>query len=364
MAFIISRLYKTSSIKLLEEKFLGLSLQSCSVLQIREKQSVPQPRLRHPTWLTKRNRVIHDDFVTQDNQEFITELIQDKYKSESSQPELTNIVEWTPNLKRTGVIARKIGEVPLWLKTGKKMRTTMLQVLDNHVIKYYTPEEYDPPRKRPTRLKNRAGCLLLGAESTDPTYFTKEYCGIFKDTGVMPKKHLARFFISPDAVLPSGTPINALHFTVGNYIDVRGKTKYRGFQGVIKRHGFKGMPASHGVTKTHRRGGNIGGGGEKGRVWPGTKMPGHMGNRYRLAKGLKIWRINTKYNVLWVSGPGIPGETNSIVYIYDTNLPLRQPAKPLAFPTYLGSGNEIIEEDIYDDSVHKFSDPSITFNKE
>lgn len=54
----------------------------------------------------------------------------------------------------------------------------------------------------------------------------------------------------------------------------------RGFQGVMKRWGFKGMPASHGVTKTHRRPGNIGAGGEKARVWPGTKMPGHMGNRY------------------------------------------------------------------------------------
>lgn len=54
----------------------------------------------------------------------------------------------------------------------------------------------------------------------------------------------------------------------------------RGFQGVMKRWDFKGMPASHGVTKTHRRPGNIGAGGEKARVWPGTKMPGHMGNRW------------------------------------------------------------------------------------
>lgn len=97
-------------------------------------------------------------------------------------------------------------------------------MLDNQVIKYYKPEEYDPPRKRPTKLKNRAGCLIIGAESTDPTLFTKEYCGIFKDTGVMPKKYLARFFISPNAILAPGTSINAMHFTVGNYIDVRGKT--------------------------------------------------------------------------------------------------------------------------------------------
>lgn len=106
-----------------------------------------------------------------------------------------------------------------------------------------------------------------------------------------------------------------------------------GFQGVIVRHGFKGMPASHGVTKTHRRGGCIGGGGEKGRVWPGTKMPGHMGNRYRIARGLKIWRINTKYNVMWVTGSAIPGETNNLVYLFDTMLPRRKPKTSPTFPT-------------------------------
>lgn len=131
----------------------------------------------------------------------------------------------------------------------------------------------------------------------------------------------------------------------------------------MKRHGFKGMPASHGVTKTHRRGGNIGGGGEKGRVWPGTKMPGHMGNTYRFAKGLRIWRINTKYNVLWVSGQAIPGETNSIVYIYDTNLPLRKPQKPVPFPTFLERIDDSQAEDIFDEELHLFSDPSIVFNE-
>lgn len=62
----------------------------------------------------------------------------------------------------------------------------------------------------------------------------------------------------------------------------------RGFQGVMKRWGFKGMPASHGVTKTHRRPGNIGSGGALARVKLGTKMPGHMGNRWRTIRGVKV----------------------------------------------------------------------------
>lgn len=127
-------------------------------------------------------------------------------------------------LFRPGVIARKIGIYPLWLNDGSKIMTTLLQVLDNHVIKYMTPEEYDPPRKRHVEIRTRKGCLLIGAETTDPTLLTKDYCGIFKDSGVPPKKILARFFISPEAVLPSGTPLTAMHFQVGNYIDVKGKT--------------------------------------------------------------------------------------------------------------------------------------------
>lgn len=127
----------------------------------------------------------------------------------------------------------------------------------------------------------------------------------------------------------------------------------------MKRHGFSGMPASHGVTKTHRRPGNIGGGGEKGRVWPGTKLPGHMGNRYRIQRGLKIWRINTKYNVLWVQGTAISGDTNSVVYIYDTKLPNRKYKEAPAFPTYLA--NEDMPEDIYDEKAHRFFDPTINF---
>lgn len=129
----------------------------------------------------------------------------------------------------------------------------------------------------------------------------------------------------------------------------------------MKRWGFKGQPASHGVTKTHRRPGTIGGG-IKHRVWPGKKMPGHMGNRWRILKGCKIWRINTKTNTIWVSGRAVAGEINSLVYIYDTILPLRRTKNP-HFPTFTGNEAEL-SEDIYDEEVHKFNDPTIVFEPE
>ncbi|VEN58509.1 unnamed protein product [Callosobruchus maculatus] len=361
MSINFSSVVSKCCLRSLEDKFVFLSI-SGNLGQIREKHKInPPPRLRNPTWFTKKLRAPSTELITHENKDFLKEVVQDRFHDKVPHEEITQI-EWTPDLQRTGVIARKIGIYPLWFKDGKKITTTLLQVLDNHVIKYYAPEEFDPPRKRVGRIKNKKGCLLLGAEAQDPSTFTREYCGLFKDSGVIPKKTLGRFFISPNARLPIGTLISAMHFQVGNVVDVRGKTIDRGFQGVMKRHGFKGMPASHGVTKTHRRGGNIGGGGEKGRVWPGTKMPGHMGNRSRVAKGLKILRINTKHNVLWVSGQAIPGETNSIVYIYDTKLPLRKPEKPLPFPTFI-EPTDNLPEDIYDESIHSFVEPSIMHNE-
>ncbi|XP_072389398.1 large ribosomal subunit protein uL3m [Diabrotica undecimpunctata] len=362
MALVLSNIATKSNLKVIEEKLFALSI--CNSNQIRCMAKLnPPPRLRNPTWFTKKVIVTRDEEVTKENEKFVQEVIQDKYSKITPKGEVATNIEWTPEMQRTGVIARKIGVYPLWLKNGKHIQTTLLQVLDNHVIKQIAPDEYDSPRKRILEVRNKKACLLLGAEGADPSKFTKEYCGLFKESGVIPKQVLARFFVSPDAVLPLGTLISAMHFQVGNAIDVRGKTIDRGFQGVMKRHGFKGMPASHGVTKTHRRGGNIGGGGEKGRVWPGTKMPGHMGNRFRIAKGVKILRINTRHNVLWVTGQAIPGETNSICFIYDSKLPLRKPEKPLPFPTYLGGVDDSVPEDIYDDSIHSFSDPSIVFNE-
>lgn len=125
------------------------------------------------------------------------------------------------------------------------------------------------------------------------------------------------------------------------------------------------MPASHGVTKTHRRPGNIGGGGEKGRVWPGTKLPGHMGNRWRMNIGLRIWRMNTQYNVMWVSGHAIAGPTNGQVYIFDTILRSRRPGLSPPFPTsFEEESKEELPIDLYDDEVHRFEDSTIFFEPE
>lgn len=132
--------------------------------------------------------------------------------------------EWSKGLRRTGLIARKIGQYPLWKKDGTKIRTTLLQIVDNHVIKYIPPEEYKPAQVPDVKKLSNFGCLLIGSESIDPTLLTKEYTNLFKDSGVMPKRNINRFIISPQAELLPGTQLNVTHFRVGDYVDVRGKT--------------------------------------------------------------------------------------------------------------------------------------------
>ncbi|XP_015600488.1 39S ribosomal protein L3, mitochondrial [Cephus cinctus] len=341
------------------------------------KRLNPYPKKRHPGWLPRPTHVLYKDDITPENTKFIKEVVETRFgkpdvglgmQSKSISPLRNEPIEpqteWKEGMRRTGVIAKKIGVYPMWLKDGTKVLSTLLQVIDNHVIRYMSPEEYAPVIQR-NNIRNRLGCLIVGAESMDPQLFTKEYCGVFNESGVLPKRMLGRFLISPNAALQPGTPLYAAHFKPGDYVDIRGKTIDRGFQGVMKRWGFKGMPASHGVTKTHRRGGNIGSGGTKARVMPGTKMPGHMGNRWRVFRGIRILRINTKYNVIWALGPHIPGETNSLLYMYDTVLPTRKPSTAPHFPTYLPSIQENpVEEELWAEDVHRFDDPCIEFIEE
>lgn len=344
-----------------------------------QKRYIPSIRTKYrpPEWLPKVQHVKYDEYLTKENKSFLEEVVQNEYglstgfgtkisplKIDPIEP----VTKWTSKMRRTGLIAKKIGVYPMWLKNGKKVYSTLLQIVDNEVVKYIPPEKFYPVKSRkprPIQIKRRLGCLVVGAENIDPQLLTKEYYGIFTEAGVMPKRILRRFMITPEAALQPGTPLFAAHFKPGEVVDIYGKTIDRGFQGVMKRWGFKGMPATHGVTKTHRRPGNIGSGGKKARVMPGTKMPGHMGNKWRILRGVQILRINTKYNVIWVRGHNIPGEIGTYCHLYDTQLPLRRHKTAPNFPTYLPTiMEESLPEEMYADDVHRFEDPTIEFKEE
>lgn len=197
-------------------------------------------------------------------------------------------------------------------------------------MRYIGPEDFEktvvaqkairPQITKPTRRIHRPS-LVVGALSADPAKFTKDYCGLFTDSGVMPKKIMARFPVSNNALIQPGTPLYASHFQPGQCVDIKGTSLRRGFQGVMKRWGFSGGPSDErGSTKFHRRPGCIGSGRDKGRVWPGQKMPGHVGNSIVKLIGLQILRINYRHNVIFINGHNVPGEVGEIVKIFDSKV--------------------------------------------
>lgn len=102
-------------------------------------------------------------------------------------------------------------------------------------------------------------------------------------------------------------------FSEGDIVDVRAKTKGKGFTGGMKRHNWSGQPASHGST-THRRVGSIGASAYPSRVMKGVRMPGHMGNAFRTTKELKVIKVDTEKALLFIKG-GVPGARGTIVRI-------------------------------------------------
>lgn len=103
----------------------------------------------------------------------------------------------------------------------------------------------------------------------------------------------AEFRVSPDALLPVGTQLNAAHFVAGQFVDVTGVTKGKGFQGVVKRWGMKGQARTHGHSLSHRSIGSIGMQGYS-RVLPGRRMAGRMGGKRRLQLNCWVYRYGSR----------------------------------------------------------------------
>lgn len=299
-----------------------------------------------------------EEHLTEGNQEYMRKIIAEDYRKLTAErlnplkDEPWPRHEWTEGSKRVGLIAVKLGMVPIWTKTGERHVATMLQVQDCHVVKYLSKEEYN----------GHTAVLLVGGKNVSPFHRSESQIEMFRNAGVPPKQKVSTFSVSDNAIIKPGTPLYAAHFRPGQYVDITAKTIGKGFQGVMKRWGFKGQPASHGQTKTHRRPGASGPGGDPAKVWKGKKMPGKMGNITRTAFGLKIWRVNTKNNVLYVNG-SVPGHRNCLVKIRDTVLPTRKSSllSP-PFPTYFTEEEEELAEDLYDESLFVHTEPSLTLS--
>jgi large subunit ribosomal protein L3 len=133
---------------------------------------------------------------------------------------------------------------------------------------------------------------------------------------VEPKRRLAEFRVSPDNMIEVGAEITADHFVPGQFVDVTGTSKGKGFQGAMKRWNFSGLRATHGVSITHRAHGSTGQRQDPGKVFKGKKMAGHLGDERITTQNLVIAKIDVARGLVMVRG-AVPGSKGGWVIVRD-----------------------------------------------
>ena len=199
---------------------------------------------------------------------------------------------------RTGLIAKKIGMRNYYTPNGINIPVTVLHIEDCKVVERISDENSNLDK------------LVIGAnEIKKISKLSKSVKTYFEKKNLNPLKITKEFKIDKSVELKAGDEINADHFEEGQFIDVSGFTKGKGFAGVMKRHNFGGLRASHGVSVSHRSHGSTGQCQDPGRVFKGKKMAGHMGDDHKTLQNLQVVKIDVKKNILCVKGatPGARG---------------------------------------------------------
>ena len=210
-------------------------------------------------------------------------------------------------MKRTGLIATKIGNSSYYFDDGTNTNVTVLKIDDCIVANVKTIEKH-----------GYSAVQLVSIETgKDISHINKPQRKIFSSIKTNPKRIIKEFRVDDDNILEIGTKLNVDHFKVDQYVDASSISTGKGFAGVMKRHNFGGLRASHGVSISHRSHGSTGQNQDPGRVFKGKKMAGRMGNTKVTKQNLKIVKIDNSNNLLIVKG-SIPGKKNSIVYLKDS----------------------------------------------
>ena len=198
-----------------------------------------------------------------------------------------------------GLVGRKVGMMRIFTDEGDAQPVTVLDVSDNRITQIKTADKDGYSAVQVAFGKRRASRV------------TKPQAGHLAKAGVEAGELLREFPVTPEALaeLKVGATIGAATFAVGELVDVTGTTKGRGFSGVIRRHHFSSNRASHGNSRSHNTPGSIGMAQDPGRVFPGKRMAGHLGNVSRTVQLLEVARVDAERGLLLVKGcvPGADG---------------------------------------------------------
>ena len=198
-----------------------------------------------------------------------------------------------------GLIGRKVGMTRLFTDEGEAIPVTVIDVSDNRVaqVKTLATDGYD--------------AVQLAHGTRRASRVTKSMAGHFAKAGVLAGNGLNEFTLDSAKVseFAPGQVVGVDTFSAGQKVDVQGVTIGKGYAGTIKRHHFKSGRASHGNSRSHNVPGSIGMAQDPGRVFPGKRMTGHLGDETRTAQNLVIARIDAERSLIMVKGavPGAPG---------------------------------------------------------
>ncbi|HXL25982.1 MAG TPA: 50S ribosomal protein L3 [Chthoniobacterales bacterium] len=202
---------------------------------------------------------------------------------------------------KVGLLGKKIGMTRVYDATGKATPVTVIEAGGNSLLQTKTAE------------KDGYQAIQIGFDTQKESRLPKPLLGHFKKAEAEPKKFVREFRLPDGTQIEDELNLAVTQFEAGQFVDVVGRSKGKGFQGVVKKHGFAGQPAAHG-SKTHRRNGAIGNRSTPGRVWKNMGMPGHLGDDRVTVQNLRIVQVRAEDNVILIGG-AVPGANGSYVVV-------------------------------------------------
>jgi large subunit ribosomal protein L3 len=201
-----------------------------------------------------------------------------------------------------GLLGNKIGMTQIFDELGNIIPVTIIKVGPCVVTQIKT------------KLKDGYDSIQIGYGNIPSKYLTQPELGHLQKSNIQSLKYLKEFKINEDSEFTVGQVLNVDSFSTGQLVNIRGKSIGKGFSGLQKRYNFSRGPMTHG-SKNHRAPGSIGMGTSPGRVLPGKKMAGQVGNKVTTITKLKVIQINSEENILVIKGsvPGKPGNLLSII---------------------------------------------------
>ncbi|WP_313565925.1 50S ribosomal protein L3 [Mobilicoccus sp.] len=202
----------------------------------------------------------------------------------------------------TGVLGEKLGMTQMWDADNRLVPVTVVKA-GPCVVTQVRTEDVDG---------YNAVQIAFGA--IDPRKVNQPMSGHFQKAGVTPRRHLVELRTSDAGTFSAGQEVTAEAFEAGQRVDVVGRTKGKGFAGVMKRHGFAGVSASHGAHRNHRKPGSIGACATPSRVFKGHRMAGRMGGVRQTTQNLQIHAVDAEQGLLLIKG-AVPGPRGAVVLV-------------------------------------------------